>query len=737
MENRPQMVPAPPPASWTDKYLPDAIEVAPQGRTTKFDLTALRGFLWRQRLILIGVTALMLLAALVLTLLTTPIYEAQSVVRVDPEEADIFQGESLTPVTDLNQLDSYLATLAKVIESRSMAAQVVDSLKLDRRPDFMGEPEEGAVAGASPVQLAAKRREAAIEALAGSVDAVVPKDERLITISYQSANPKLAAEIANSYAENFLTDDLRRSLQKNAYAQSYLNKEITEVRVRLDEAERGALAYARSHGIVGQALITGTTDTADEATAAPQTVTATNLVSVNTSLAQARNDRIAAEQRWRSVANTPPANLPEFQANSAVQGLLTERTRVAAELAEQRERYGPSYPAIGELEAQIAALDRQIALIGNQIKAGIRNKYTIALGQEQALSGELNRVSAATLDEQDSRVAFNQLNGEAQALRTQLKALLERYNQISASANVKPSTITLLDRAILPETPVSPNLFRNLLVALVLGGGLALGLAVVRETLDDRLRSADDVERKLGVPLLGLTPLVDAGEDIVESAALTEAYSSIRAAVDFALPHNNHNVIQLTSSQSVEGKTTTAIAVAREYARLGRKVLLIDADLRRPSVAKAFGLQRPKKGFAEVLAGDVRLEEVILDQPLANLDVVPVGAIPPNPVEVISSQRLDDFIAQYREKYDLIVIDSPPIMGIADAPLLSRVTDGAIFVVESNRAHFGQAKTALRRLRDADARVLGVVLTKFRALDAGQSYGYNYDYYTYRHNKTD
>ena len=384
-----------------------------------------------------------------------------------------------------------------------------------------------------------------------------------------------------------------------------------------------------------------------------------------------------------------------------------------------------------ELQAQVSTLDRQINAIGAEIKNALRSDYVVAQRQEAALSGELDRVSGQTLDEQDRRVTFNQLNSTSAALRTQLQALLERYNQISASANVKPSTITLLDEATVPTSPVSPNLMRNLLIALVLGAGAAVALAIVRETLDDRLRSGEDVERKLGIPLLGLTPLVAGDDDVEDSPALAEAYSSIRAAIDFALPHANNNIVLLTSSQSVEGKTTTALAVAREYARLGRKVLLIDADLRRPSVARVFGFKRSAKGFAEVLAGEATLGEVLIDQPQPNLDVVPVGAIPPNPVEVVSSKRLDDFFDHYRHEYDIIVIDSPPIMGLADAPLLSRVADGVVFVVESNRAHFGQAKTALRRLRDADVRLLGVVLTKFRALEAGQSYGYGYNYYTY------
>jgi len=721
-------------AAWTDRYLPAAAPAERAQPGQLIDVATVRGFVWRQRWILAGITALMLALGFILTLLTTPIFQATSVVRVDPEQGDIFEGESLTPSIALNYLDSYLNTLAAVVESRALAEQVVDTLKLDKRPGFLKVTDADRPAGMSAQVWERERRKMAIEAVKANVSAEAPQLQRVVEIDYRSSEPALAAEIANAYADKLLTDDLRRNLQKNVYAQDYLRGEIAAIRGKLDDAQRQALSYARANGIIGEAMIQGEEDSSESA--APQTITAANLGSVGTSLSEARARRIAAEQRWRSIAGTPANNLPEFQASPAANNLLAERSRVAAQLSEQRVRYGAEHPQIRELEAQVETIDRQLGAIGNQIKAGLRQEYDVARRQEAALAGELSRVSGETLDEQDRRVAFNQLNADAQALQTQLTTLLERYNQISASANVRPSTMTVLDRATVPVSPVSPNLLRNLLVALVLGIGLALALAVVRETLDDRLRSSEDVENKLGVPLLGVTPLVAGDETVDDSVALAEAHSSIRAAVDFALPHPNNNIVLLTSSQSVEGKTTTALALAGEYARLGKRVLLVDADLRRPSVAKRFGSARTAKGFAEVLSGDATIEEALLETPQANLDVLPVGAIPTNPVEVVSSYRAREFFEHHRARYDMIVIDSPPVMGLADAPLLSHLADGVVFVVESNRAHFGQAKTALRRLRDADANVIGVVLTKFRALEAGQSYDYQYAYYTYGEKKT-
>lgn len=712
---------------WLDRYMADAAPGGP-AEARLLDLATVRGFVWRQRFVLVGVTAAALLLAFLITLLATPIYQATASVRVDPEQREIFE-DSLNPSIAINQLDSYLETIARVAETRALAGQVVESLKLDRRDDFLGVKPGDRPEGVNDRAWANQRRETAIDSLLGNVEAEVPVGQRVVELGYRSPDPQLAATIANAYADVLLTDDLRRSLQKNAYAESYLRKEIASVRTRLDGAQRKALGYARANSIIGDSLLPASGDVGSSAV--PQTITASNLGSVAEQLGGARARRIQTEQAWRAVAGAPATEMPAFVSSGAGQALVNRRSEAESALAELRQRYGPEHPQVRELQAQVGALNRQIDRFGGNLKSSLRKDYEVALRQEQALAAELQRVSGDTLDEQDRRVAFNQLNVEAQALQTQLDALLERYNQIAASANVTPSTITLLDRAAVPGSPVSPNLINNLLVGLILGGGLAVGLAVLRETLDDRLRSEDDVENKLGIPLLGITPLIDKSEEVSESMALAEAHSSIRAAIDFGLVKTDHNVILLTSSQSVEGKTTTAVAVAREYARLGRKVLLVDADLRRPSVAGRFGVKRPASGFAEVLAGSAQMRDVLLASPGPNLDVLPVGAIPPNPVEIVSSPRVDEFFEQQRRVYDLIVVDCPPIVGLADAPLLSRVADGVIFVVESNRAHFGQAKTALRRLRDANARMLGVVLTKFRALDAGYNYDYNYSYYTY------
>lgn len=268
----------------------------------------------------------------------------------------------------------------------------------------------------------------------------------------------------------------------------------------------------------------------------------------------------------------------------------------------------------------------------------------------------------------------------------------------------------------------------------MLGLGLAFALGILREMFDDRLHTPGDVEQKLGVPLLGTTPAVKDGQ--IASAfgspysSLMEAYSSIRMSVDTVLA-KSQNVLQVTSSQPTEGKSITSASLAERYAALGRRVLLVDADLRKPSLASLFGAKRPQVGTAEVLLEHVDLQQCLLSGTSPNLSVLPIGAIPLNPVELIASQAIPRFIARYRTEYDMIIFDSAPVIGLADAPMLSRYVDGTIFVVEANRAQFGQAKTALRRLKDSAGLIIGVVMTKYDPKQAGEGYGYGYNYYNY------
>ena len=719
-----------PQGNWLDPYMPNRQLAAQQSAVMPLGISAIRGLLFRQRWLVAGVLFAAAVVGLIATLLVTPMYQATAKVSVKPYGVYVVEGQAEQSIPS-NLIYDYLSTLVERIKSRKLAEVVVDNLKLGERNDLLGpDVETGRAPGMTDAEWKEAKRKIAISMVAEAVVVEPPQGNWVIKIGVQSEDPVLAAEIANGYADAFVASDTRTSLETNRYAMTYLAEQIEQTRKRLQDAEQLSNEYARSRGIIVQPVGGGD----EENTGNAETLTSAKLANINQRYIEARAARIQAEERWRAVQAIPASQLTEVQTSASLQSLVADLTEKRAQLAELRQRYSDDFPQIVNLRAQIDTINAQLERSSSDIKSSLRNQLNVVRNQEQALARELEHLTGATLGEQDQKVELSVLDREAQALRDQLKILLDRYNEVNSAANVKPGTLQQMDAALVPSSPYSPNLIRNLSIALALGIALAAGLAVLRETFDDRVRSPEDVEDKLGLPLFGHTPYVAERNMSTEGSnrfsALMESYSSIRAGIDFSLPRSS-NVIQLTSSQAGEGKSTTAVVLAEMFASFGRKTLLVDADLRRPSVAKLLGIEKPKVGLVEVVLGHVEFEAAIVRGVHENLDILPVGEVPRNPTEILASQEFKDFVARCRNEYSLVIFDSCPVMGLADAPMLSRLVDATVFVLEANTMPFSRARTAVRRIIAAGGKMAGAILTKYRALEAGQNYDYQYTYYQY------
>ncbi len=733
--NERSMIEAPDPqgrALWVEQYLPGPV-LEPVPQASRIDVAWLRGALFRQRWLIAAVVTLAIIGGVVATLLTAPTYQATATVRVSPWSNQIVEGQEVAAsIFSASEIDKFMTTQVEIIQSRNLAEQVARALDLGKRAAVLGaDIDQSRPANRTDEQWLEDKLKMAAGVLQGSVSAASPNDSQIIAINVQSEDPALAAEIANGYSEAFVQTDVRRSLDSNEYAREYLREQIEEIRGRLNEAELSTNAYARSAGIVTQEIAGS-----EEGTST--TIVASNLASINQTVAAARAARIAAEQKWRAVSNIPASQVPEVLNSPVVQGLTSERAKLNAELSVLRQRYNDDFPAIVDIRSRLSLIEQQLERSGSDIKNSIRSEYLIARQQEQALEGELGAVTSNALVEQDKKIEYTGLEREAEALREQLKALLDRYNQISTASNLQSSSITPLDAAIVPRSPVSPSLTRNLTIALALGLALAGALALIREVFVDQFRRAEDIEDRLGLTFLGLTPHVKIedleNEEGNQFSTLMEAYASIRSTIDYGMPRHGA-VLQFTSSQASEGKSTTSLILAQLFARLGRKTLLIDGDLRKPSVHGLLDIERPPAGLAEVLLGHVSFDQAKIDTVRENLSVLAVAGIPPDPVELVSSQAFRDFIEERRKEYSLVVIDSSPMLGLADAAEVAKVVDAAIFVIEANRTSLAQARTAINRLRAVGANIMGGVLTKYRALEAGSDYTYQYQYYSYGKDK--
>ncbi|KHK90071.1 capsular exopolysaccharide family protein [Novosphingobium malaysiense] len=679
-----------------------------------------------------------LVAGFILTLLIIPRYEATAQVLVEQNADTIIEGSELQDNSSQQwDAERFLNTQVDILNSRSLAKRVAQSAKLSENQSFYDAMDEempqvddldGGVSNANA--LADLRLDTVVELLQENLHVDLPIDSRVIQITFRSTDPVMSANIANLYAENYLESNLKRKFESSAYARKFLSSQLEEARSKVEASERELNQYSRAAGLI---RVSGQGQNADRET----TLSVTNnaLIQVNGAAADATTERLAAQDRWDTIANQPVLSIPQVIQNLAIQDILQKKATLEAQLANERSRHLEGYPSIRVLEAQINELNNRIATIGGNIKNSIYLDYRTALAREHSLKEQVAKLRDEAMGEQERGVGYAVLKRVAETDRALYDTLLERYNELSASAGSTSNNVTLVDRADIPREPSSPNLILNLLIAVLLGGVSALAFVLVREHLDDAIRSPDDVERKLGLSLLGLIPRVtdeeasSAAEDA--KSTLSEAYHSLVANLRFSTPNGFPTVLAVTSTNESEGKTTTAHAIAMDLARLGKSVLLIDGDLRRPTLHRRMPVKNAP-GLTELLVGDAQFDDVLHHSSYDNLTYMTALPIPPEPSLLLGGDRFPSVIAQAQQRFDIVIVDSAPMLGLSDTASIASHTDGVLFVVDASRFHRGAVKSALRRLGMVDARMLGAVVTKFDARAAGGDYSYyGYNYYTY------
>jgi len=547
----------------------------------------------------------------------------------------------------------------------------------------------------------------------------------------------MSAFIANAYANEFIQSNLQRKFDSSSYARNFVSEQLAETKNKVEESERALNDYARQNGLIRtrDAMSSGSSKDGSGG-GGGESVTTTNLLQLNTALNDATGKRITAEGRWKAVSSRPLLGMSEVQQNGAVQTLLTARAQTEVALQQERARHLDGYPTIQAKQAELASINRQLEQAAANARDTIRSEYTAALATENQLAEQVAQLKGASLTEQDRTVRYSLLAREADTNRQLYDGLLQRYKELNASAGIALSNISIIDSAEAPGRPSSPNLLKNLLVAVVLGIGLAAVTVFVKDQFDDSIRVPEDVEAKLALSLLGVIPKShnEEPEDALgdPKSPISEAYNSLRGSLLYSTAEGMPQILLLTSAQPSEGKTTSSYAVASSLARMGRTVLLIDADLRRPSLHRRVG-NANEHGLSSLLTSHQPLQSVLIPSGQDNLTLLTSGAIPPSPTELLSSVRLEQILEEAAKQFQIVVIDSPPVLGLADAPAMAALADGVLFVVEADRSRRGALKTALRRLRAVRPVILGAVLTKFDPLKAGNRYSeyYGYEYYQY------
>lgn len=693
-----------------------------------FDVAEYWRLLVKHRFLIGGALLAALVIGVVVTLLTTPIYTATTTIQIERSTANVVNVEDVSPAESAYDAEEFFQTQYGLLKSRSLAERVVDSLGLAASDAFIeqmgGTPPE---TGAAAARMNA-RREAAAALIQTNLSVSPVRGSRLANISFDSPDPQLSARIANAVAENFIQSNLDRRFESSAYAREFLEDRIAQTKARLEDTERQLVAYASAQEIIN--LSEG-----DEEGSAPRTLVGTNLSELNGALAQATAARVAAEARWRQASSSPILSLTDVLQNPTVQRLTEERARLDAQYQQNASVYQPDWPAQRQLKAQIDELDRQINAVAQGILSSIRGQYVVAANQERTLQNQVNNLKSEVLDLRSRSIQYNILQRELDTSRSLYEGLLQRYKEVGVTGTLASNNISVVDQAEIPTAPSQPQLILNLAIAFLLGLGVGVGGAFLIEALDESLGTPEDVEAKLGIAVLGVIPLLDKGESPTEALAdvrsgFSEAYYSLRTTLQFSTPEGAPASLLVTSSRPAEGKSTTAFAIALNLARLGRKVLLIDGDLRNPSMHRVVGVDNDK-GMSNLLSGSDDLRAVSIPTAHQNLDFIACGPLPPNPAELLGGERFRRVLEQARTHYDHVVIDGPPVLGFADAPLLASAVSGTIFVLEAHGTRRAQAKGALKRLSVRDSRLIGGVLTKFNTKKTqygGYDYSYDYNY---------
>ena len=682
-----------------------AVEEGPAARavvTARNIWTAVR----RHRVILFGTMALCVLAGVIFILLSTPDYRATASVEVEDVPAGAAGSASAQRPPAPSDNEALMQTELEVLRSRSLAEDVARELALiGNRTLFdamkVRRPDQGS-ASLSQRQV---ETEAVIGLLRDNLKVELPGKSRVIRISFTSADPVLSARVANSYADSLIRADLKRGFESGVQARRFLLGELDGARRDLERAERDLAVYAAR---------TGASDDASSARPANSAgASATRLAQLNAFRAQATAERIAAQKRWESARLSSVETLPEVLNNGAMQQLMAQRAQARAEMVEQRQFRKAAHPEMREARARMEALDDQAQVMANTIRASLKEQYDVAIHGEKQIEAEISDVERQTLAERGRGVQMSIMERTVDTYRLLHDSLLQRYRDMASQAGFQAGRIQPLDRAAVPSRPSSPRIGSTMLLASL--GGLVLGLMLVglRHVFDDAVTSADTLAERTNLPLLGTVPATE--RPVVDT--FVPIASSLLLASSAGLPRS----ILVTSAQEGEGKSSTVHALALALARLDRRVLVIDADMRRPRQRSLFGVT-PERGISEVMTGQASADEVIVPSGVSGVSLLLSGAIPPNPAELLSTPALDALLAGVQEQYDTVLIDAPPILGQPDTLLLAAKTQTTVLVVEWGRNHHGGLRVAVDRLRRSGSAIVGAVLTK----QEGRAFEYDY-----------
>ncbi|MEM9030315.1 MAG: polysaccharide biosynthesis tyrosine autokinase [Pseudomonadota bacterium] len=711
-----------------DQYLGPPDRAAAGGNELAELIYWLLRLVLKRRWLIAAVTVLFVIVGSLNSLMRTPLYVATVRIQIDDQALKIVDGDTSGRAT-IGSASEFLRTQYALLHSRSLADRVVSALQLHDDDEFFA-PRKVSLTGVVREAIAGERKAERVPSpiamqswAIGIVQANIAvrpvSGSRLVDLSYKDPSPRRAQRIANAYADAFIAANLDKRFQANAYAKTFLEDQIAQLKIRLEKSEKELIEFAKRERVV----VLGERASIAES----------NLAAANVSLGALVSERIKNEQLWRQVELSDGINVPELLKNKVIDGLRARRNALTSEYEEKLEIFKPGYPEMVKILNKIKEVDRQLASEVSTVRASLKSAYETSLAEEREMRSRIEKLRAGVLDFQKRRAQHNILLREVETNKKLYNSLLQRLRELGVASGVGTNNVFIVDKAEAPGVPSEPRLSRALFFAFGLGVGGGIGLAYLLELLDDRLRTPEDVEELTGLTTLGIIPRAPSDEDFQANltethSAIAEAHRSLATALQFSSETGLPRSILLTSAGPSEGKSSTAIALARQYANMGLKVLLVDADLRKPSLHTKLNYDN-SMGLSNYLTGSVAPPETFQETDTPSLTFMASGPVPPNAADLLSGTRMYSLVSVGLEIFDLIIIDGPPMLGLADAQLLSSATSVTLLVVGAGMQPKGAVRNTIRRLDMARANVVGFALTRFDASHAAyQGYAYSYSY---------
>jgi len=703
------------------------------------DLREYWNILVKRKWMVFGFFTIVVIAVITATMLKTPIFRATTVLQIERESAKVVQyDDASTPTISGNDKDFY-QTQYELLKSQSLAQRVIEQLRLGKTAsrdvrdkslwEWLSENitgSEKATDGPSGASEEAQRnvqKTLQIQAFLGALTVEPIRSSRLVKVSFDNPDPKVAAQVANAIADNFIGITLERRFEATSYAKTFLEDRIRQVKQKLEESERAQVDYARS-----MQLFSADKDGA--------TTNSQILMEFNAAHARAQQERIKAKSLYEQMQSSTSGNLPQIMDNQLILLYKSNKAKLESEYQDKLRTYKPGYPMMQELSSKIAEVTAQLEREQKNVRTSIHAAYEAALKQEALLNEKLNTSKKEMLDMQSRSIQYNIIKREADTNRQLYDGLLQRLKEVSVAGGVGTNNVSVVDRAEVPLVKFKPNLGMNLMIAIFVGLFGGAGLAFLFEYLDDTFKQLSDIEKKLGIPVLGLIPQIKGIADssgILQQtmddprSVISEAYRSTRTALQFSSHEGAPRIFSLTSTTMGEGKSISAMSLAIQFAQFGSSVLLIDADLRAPSQHKIFGINN-STGLSNYLTGTAQAVDITQNTPVSNLFIIPTGPLPPNPAELLGGKKMAELMDLARTRFDHIIIDSPPILGLADALIIAKSVDSVLLVVQAFTTRCSAVQSALKRMHVARIRPLGCLLTKVHKHTHGYAYEYYYSY---------